>query len=147
MKICQTCKQEKPKTEFGKSRNFPDGLCPRCKSCARVINKRSKEKHKEKWKARQKRYRESHPDKCRDIFLKNKFGITLKDYQDMAKSQNGRCAICGDVTKLVVDHCHTSGKVRELLCGGCNTALGLIREREEVTIKMRDYIIKHKEDK
>lgn len=52
----------------------------------------------------------------------------------MSKAQGGKCANPGCVTPLGpgtathVDHCHVTGKVRALLCHGCNTSLGLLRE-------------------
>ncbi|WP_442942261.1 endonuclease VII domain-containing protein [Nonomuraea sp. NBC_00507] len=51
----------------------------------------------------------------------------------MLEAQGGACAACRRVTdqNLHVDHCHTTGKVRGLLCVGCNTALGLLAEDSE----------------
>jgi hypothetical protein len=55
--------------------------------------------------------------------------MTLTDYQPMYARQNGKCAICGVAEgKLVVDHNHTTGKVRELLCHLCNAMIGCARE-------------------
>lgn len=62
----------------------------------------------------------------------------------MVAAQNRQCAICGDVPeKLFVDHCHSSGKVRELLCHGCNAALGLMREDPARLVRAIQYINKH----
>lgn len=56
------------------------------------------------------------------------YGITLEQYNAMLAAQNDVCAICGtppmEKRRLVVDHCHRSGRVRALLCGPCNTQLG-----------------------
>jgi len=65
--------------------------------------------------------------------IKTNFGLTLEEYTAKLKAQGHRCAIChthaDDLTqKLAVDHCHTTGKVRDLLCKDCNTAIGLLRE-------------------
>lgn len=69
----------------------------------------------------------------RDCSLRKSYGISLKKYETMLTHQRGVCAICGisyahksgDVLQpLVVDHNHTSGKVRGLLCSRCNTTLG-----------------------
>lgn len=76
-----------------------------------------------------------------------RYGITLDDYNKMRKDQNYSCAICGrhedkvkgkvGVRPLHIDHCHTTGKVRGLLCGRCNTSL----ERFELYSKeMEEYI-------
>jgi hypothetical protein len=61
-------------------------------------------------------------------------GLTLEQLHAMRVEQRGRCAVCGarepDV-RLCVDHCHATDAVRELLCGGCNTALGMLGEDPE----------------
>lgn len=60
--------------------------------------------------------------------LEREFGITLEDYDRMLSNQAGLCAICGHPNKhrrrFHVDHCHTSGAVRGLLCNTCNAGLG-----------------------
>lgn len=58
-----------------------------------------------------------------------RYSVTLKQYKSMFDNQNGCCAICGkhhtEFDKLLcVDHCHKTGKVRGLLCNGCNLLLG-----------------------
>jgi recombination endonuclease VII len=61
--------------------------------------------------------------------LKAKYGITLEDYAAMLERQDGQCAICGTADeKLVVDHNHTTGRVRSLLCHLCNALIGCARE-------------------
>ena len=69
----------------------------------------------------------------RDARLK-KFGITESEYEEMLSSQGGKCAICGGGPDtrwkmLAVDHDHTTGKVRGLLCMVCNTTLGRVESR------------------
>lgn len=71
---------------------------------------------------------------------KAKYGLSLEEYQELYDKQKGRCASCGKKRKLVVDHCHTSGKVRALLCGGCNTALGMLEENPELLERLASYI-------
>lgn len=64
--------------------------------------------------------------------LRRDFGITLEEYDQMFKNQGGLCAICykpdSAGKRLSVDHCHTTRKVRGLLCGNCNRALGLFKD-------------------
>lgn len=74
-----------------------------------------------------------------------KYGITLQDYRKMVESQGGVCKICGGPPngkhlKLVVDHCHTSGLVRGLLCSSCNKAIGLMRDDVEILKKAIFYL-------
>lgn len=67
----------------------------------------------------------------RDYHLKHKFGIGEAEYNQMFESQNKCCAICGSpdskdrrTKHLSIDHCHTTGRIRGLLCNKCNRALG-----------------------
>ena len=63
-----------------------------------------------------------------------RYGLNRNQQIDLLKSQNCKCALCENVVELhvrnnqsgVIDHCHNSGKVRGVLCGACNTALGKI---------------------
>ena len=81
--------------------------------------------------------------------LKRKFGdsFTIDDYERLLKAQGGVCAICGKINnngrELAVDHDHSTGKVRELLCTNCNTSFGLAGEDINVLEKMIAYKRKH----
>jgi hypothetical protein len=73
-----------------------------------------------------------------------KLGITERQYQEMLFKQNNSCAICGGPPdtrwkKLAVDHCHSTGKVRGLLCMVCNTMLGRFERNKE---KIMEYLAK-----
>lgn len=90
---------------------------------------------------REKRYRYG-----REWYLQNTFGITGDQYSEMLSLQGGVCAICGEGPKrkcdkhLVVDHDHDTGRVRKLLCHQCNSALGMMEEREDIALRMVNYI-------
>ena len=69
--------------------------------------------------------------------LHKAYGITLAAYEKMVEDHGGKCAICGGEgfelvvgqrLKLVIDHCHTTGAVRGLLCHNCNRGLGLLQD-------------------
>lgn len=65
--------------------------------------------------------------------LIRKYGITMADFDALLATQNGACAICkgdrsGPGARFHVDHEHTTGRVRGLLCSRCNTAIGLLRD-------------------
>ena len=66
--------------------------------------------------------------------LKKKYGITLEQYDEMFEAQGGICAICkeSDITgkRLSIDHDHETGKVRGLLCGKCNTRIGVLENKK-----------------
>jgi hypothetical protein len=75
-----------------------------------------------------------------DKSLQSRYGITLADYNSMFRKQKGKCAICGkhqmDLnTKLYVDHCHVTGKVRALLCNPCNTQVGVYENSDLEALK------------
>ena len=64
-------------------------------------------------------------------------------YYNMLQGQDSACKICGvvpDDTRLCVDHCHTSGNVRFLLCDFCNTALGLMNDNPTLLEKAAKYV-------
>ena len=76
----------------------------------------------------------------KDRDLKYNFGISIYAYEDMFEKQGGVCAICqlpetsrhNNVIKmLAVDHDHSTGEIRGLLCSNCNTALGLFGDNKE----------------
>ena len=61
-------------------------------------------------------------------------------------AQDGRCAICnGKFEFMCVDHCHKTGKVRDLLCNLCNLMVGVSRESTEILGSAMEYLKKHKE--
>lgn len=69
----------------------------------------------------------------RDLDLRREYGMTIDDYEQIADMQHNACAICRSTTqKLHVDHCHSSGRIRGLLCGPCNRTLGLVHNKPEV---------------
>jgi hypothetical protein len=58
-----------------------------------------------------------------------KYGLSVIGYQNLLAQQNGVCAICREPGReLCVDHDHKTGRVRSLLCNGCNSAIGFLRE-------------------
>jgi hypothetical protein len=87
-------------------------------------------------------------DKYRDTFMKRVYGISLEDYNLMTEQQHGLCYVCNNPPKggkrLAIDHCHTTGNVRRLLCTNCNTVLGLVNEDILIMNKLINYIEEHK---
>ena len=76
--------------------------------------------------------------------LKRKYGITPAEVESMRASQGGRCAICERATtRLFVDHCHTKGHVRSLLCQTCNTFLGWYEKKANTILKFQSYVAAH----
>jgi formate dehydrogenase maturation protein FdhE len=74
--------------------------------------------------------------------LKKKYGIDADRFEEMEAEQGGLCAVCGEKPphRLHVDHCHSTYKVRGLLCGHCNRAMGLLRDRPAVARAAARYL-------
>lgn len=72
--------------------------------------------------------------------IKYRYGLTKDDFMSLHEKQGGKCAICGQPRRLMVDHCHTSGRVRGLLCAKCNTAIGYLGEDPGVMANAINYI-------
>ena len=91
-------------------------------------------------------FRENQPDYHANRHLKTTYGITINQYNEMLEKQNGICAVCGKLPnktsrgKLFVDHCHSKGKIRGLLCQQCNTALGMVNDNIDILYKLIKYL-------
>ncbi len=100
--------------------------------------------NKEKYAEYRRRQREKYladPAIKRKYHLKYEYGLTLEDYHQRYSEQNGQCLICESPQELLdVDHDHTTGKVRGLLCNQCNTALGLLKDSPDVLLKAVAYL-------
>lgn len=75
--------------------------------------------------------------------FKRKYGITISEQQSLLTQQEGLCAICKEVPKKpCVDHCHTTKKVRGILCVSCNMALGLLKDNLLHVQRMGEYLMR-----
>jgi len=116
MKTCSKCKIDKPEDEFyiikGK-------IIAACKICVLAHQK-----------AAGSTYKHRSPGLAHSRHIKAKFGLSAAQYNEMLASQNYKCAICGTTdsgtlhNNLCIDHCHTSDRVRGLLCTRCNKGIG-----------------------
>lgn len=130
-KTCTACGKWKALSAFHKHRICRYGVESICKQC-------KFEKRKERDAL--------NPDRIRSMDLKAKYGMTIADYKAMLARQEGRCAICGTAEeKLVVDHNHKTGKVRELLCHLCNAMIGCARENLGILANAITYLEQHLE--
>ena len=139
---CPGCECIKPVTEFSTTRHG-SGISPYCRECANEIARRRNATAK--GKAEKQAYYQRRKRQQRDNTLRREFGITIDQYEAMLVEQNNVCAICGGVDKsksLAVDHDHKTGKVRSLLCGRCNPAVGFLLDNPEYARKVLAYIEK-----
>ena len=134
-KQCSKCGEVKSASLFYRDTKTPTGLSSRCKQCQKEASRKSWQKNREK-----------NLDNLRERQLQSKYGISQKDYLSMMAAQHGRCAICGKHAdserdgKLRVDHCHSTGKVRGLLCDACNTGLGKFKDDKNALIAAVEYL-------
>ena len=165
--LCSTCYSEETevKTSCSKCGKYRKVISSKvlCKSCyeterlskneeakeqKRLYQKEyhSRPENKEKERARNKRRREN-PDyvkkQARNSFLRNiaRYGVTEEQYNTMVSRG---CAVCGSTERPHLDHDHETGKFRDLLCGKCNQALGLLQDSSEIVGNLLKYINKHK---
>lgn len=83
--------------------------------------------------------------KRREWKLKKNYGISVEDYNAMFIAQEGRCKICKrhqtELKKnLHVDHKHSDGTVRSLLCQKCNHAIGLLNDDPSIIAAALEYV-------
>lgn len=102
--------------------------------------------------AYKKAHREAYPMLRRAKFLQRQFGLPLAEYMRMHAAQAGLCGICnqpetetrnGKICWLAVDHCHSSGEVRGLLCGACNKGIGQFGDDPARLRAAADYLERH----
>ena len=92
----------------------------------------------------------SHCDECvrngrakKDTRLRQSYGITLRQYEELWKRQGGKCGICPkrlSQRTACTDHDHKTGKVRGLLCHHCNRALGTFGDDLNGIMKVVEYL-------
>ena len=94
-----------------------------------------------------KAYRQKHREKllaaAANNSLKRKYGIGLADYERMLREQRGGCAICSEPPReerLAVDHCHSTGAVRGLLCNRCNWFMGKVDASDDTYVALLQYL-------
>lgn len=101
--------------------------------------------------AYQKKWRDKYPSevhsaRTRKYYLPNTYGITVEEYEKLLESQNYKCKICltetptGRWKVFAVDHCHTTGKIRGLLCNECNRGMGLLKDSSSLLRAAADYL-------
>lgn len=79
--------------------------------------------------------------------MRKKYGITFEQYEVMYANQQGKCSIClKHKDRLAVDHCHSTGVVRGLLCRVCNTAIGMLKDDPTLVERALDYLTHHRPD-
>ncbi len=143
-KYCKDCDSKKPVDQFytGTNKGKPC-LSTYCKPCTRIRQKAYGERTytKEERSEKHRQWRAKNPEAMKRHRLKkiaDSYGIDLEDVKRV--SERTACDICGSDYRLSVDHCHTTLKVRGLLCGKCNSALGFFKDDIEIMRKAIEYV-------
>lgn len=129
-KRCSHCREEKSAEAFVKDASRKDGLYAFCRVCRAKTRAVSRKVHPEKERARNRAYYKTHPERVRQ----KRYGLTPASFDALLAAQDGKCKICCTPLtpclprSLHVDHCHTTGQVRGLLCRPCNHGLGNFKD-------------------
>ncbi len=112
-----------------------------CDTCRKVYQKKYYSDNKEVMSARNReRYQKNSAKylaKQKERYIQNTFGITQEEYDHYLSNP---CSICGSEGDLVLDHCHSTGKIRGPLCRQCNAALGLFKDSANLLEKAKEYL-------
>lgn len=157
-KQCSICKEIKPLSQFSFKVNIGRYNCY-CKPCCSEKAKQWKRDNPNYFKERVKndpeyyrKYRQKYGQAKKSRSLLRKYGISIRGYNDLFDLQEGKCAVCGTHQsvlsgKLVIDHDHTTGKLRGLLCTTCNTAIGMLKDNPQLAISLANYLINAQDKK
>jgi Recombination endonuclease VII len=122
-RVCTKCRQEKPASAYyaKNDRGNAKRGCSRCRECCKRDNERSR--------------------------IPRQYGISLEEYTRLIAEQSGVCKVCKGIPdgmksygRLHLDHDHATGKVRGLLCGHCNRALGGARDNPAILRALAVYL-------
>lgn len=95
----------------------------------------------EKAKAKSKRSNASRSfEQKRADNRKSQYGLSEPDYRQLCALEGGRCAVCKERRRLVIDHNHATGVVRGLLCYRCNTMVGHYEKANELRHEIESYL-------
>lgn len=130
VKACGRCGQTKDQADFYTHPRTVDGRTTTCKKCIKARSKTQQGRHR-----------------AFDTHLRG-FGIDRSWWDRVLVEQAGRCPVCERALNphakhndtACIDHCHTTGRARAILCANCNAVLGLIREAAATADRLRDYI-------
>lgn len=88
----------------------------------------------------------NNPHKSAIYYIRRKYQLpTLKEAEELFHARNnGECVVCGvHQDRMHIDHCHKSGKIRGILCSGCNVALGQVQDNPATLRSLANYLEKH----
>lgn len=136
--ICRSCKKHLPFEKFSKQASCKSGYRKTCKDCHnQYVREIWYKKNSFKQIASSKKWRLENKSQ----FLATKYKCDLKTMEDLLSFK--KCQICGRSENLHIDHCHSSGGVRGILCRSCNIGIGNFEENIERINAAISYLQKH----
>ncbi len=170
LKFCRGCQAWKIPNEYHRDKRLKSGLASQCRKCKGANTKKWYRENTDKaleyannWRQENveeiEKYRRlnkaSAIKRATELYRKRTYGITPEEFDKLVKQQEGLCAICKkpesarklrseEVRSLAIDHCHATGKVRQLLCSKCNTGIGNFLDDPELLKAAIAYLEKHK---
>lgn len=139
IKLCRGCNKKKNLNEFNTSSKSVDGRRYKCKQCENTMVRERYHNNESVRMGRLRknavyRYKKDTKLGSKERLLRKKYNISLDEYEEMKRIQNDRCKICNRAEDeiprgiLAVDHDHTTGEIRGLLCDLCNRGIGMLKE-------------------
>lgn len=141
-RLCTGCKETKPTQQFGPNKQSKDGISHRCRECMNATARKNPSRN---------------ADNSYLWNLKRNYGLTIDEYNAMLEAQDRRCGVCRrheseiaengrmGARRLGVDHDHERNCLRGLLCQGCNTALGLLKNDPALVVNAVFYLQAYEE--
>lgn len=135
-KRCKVCGLEKPIQEFymqldaTKKRRYAKAQCKLCDN------------------ARRAKHYEEHREEARWQAVFKKYGLTQQSWSKLFESQGSCCAVCRSESPnwgrgWLIDHCHTSGKIRGVVCTNCNLLIGHAQDNISILEATIKYLLRH----
>ena len=141
---CTKCSTVLPLHSFNTREPYKDGTVRYRSKCITCEKKISLSKYYSCYKG------EAHRLSSYKYTLKTKYNLTVEEYQALQEAAGGKCQICAVQLENIfqqiigvhaaVDHCHTTGKVRGLLCRKCNSGIGMLKDDVALLDKALRYL-------
>ena len=144
-KYCKDCDTTKPIDQFYTNSRTKDGVFYQCKACC-YIRQTSKGQGRSQSQSKKTLLKRQIAG-CNRMLKASGFSshLTYEQYNTMLETQHNECDICNQpLIQPHIDHDHTTGKIRSLLCHKCNVLLGMSKEDITVLEKAITYLHKHK---
>jgi Autographiviridae endonuclease VII len=146
-KSCSKCKEIKDYSEFHKDLTRAIGIRPACKACETKRLYEWREKNRSAYNNYAAQWRALNPERQHATEIKRKYNVSKEQYQEMLDKQGNRCQICRKLHnvdikrgRLYIDHNHTTGKVRGLLCNNCNSGIGNLQDDPDIVQSALEYL-------